>query len=142
MASCADIKYFWPIHLDFKKILWITTFSISFSAIWFHYPILINQALHSLTMLQRSIINIYGQMFRKIPCLKVTPAGLLCTLVTADCDRAALNTWHHCGVHRSHTTWVIFWAMILNNQRDTKLGHMQGKQLRDSQRFQITLFVN
>ena len=29
--------------------------------------------------------------------------------------------WHHCGVQRNHTTWVILWAMVLNNQRDTKL---------------------
>lgn len=30
-------------------------------------------------------------MFRKIPCLKVTPAGSLCTLVTAGCGRTASN---------------------------------------------------
>lgn len=93
-------------------------------------------------MLQRKTINSCDQTCRKIPCLKVTPAGLLCTLVMASCDRIASNGWPHCRVQRNHITWVISWAVLLNNQRDTKLGPHTGQKRWDTQRCQRTLFVN
>lgn len=110
-----------PQNLMNRQIL-----NIEFSCLKFHHLALINHPLHSLIMLQSRIINKCARCAEN-PVWKPCLPDYSIDWAMANCERAAPDGWYNCGIQRNCKTWVILWAMVLNNQGDTKTGPCTGQ---------------